>query len=194
MAPSRFKRIEADGYLTIGAPWIVPALLRSVPIAGRILEPAAGCGHISLELRRAGLDVVSFDIRRYADSLVADIEIGDIRALTTLTGFAWVVTNLPYSDLEELATRLINLGVRDCCNIALLVRTEWLAPQKRVRLVHEHLHFAGVVLLKSRSRWVDATPSAGRFGPRRDVAAIRGCASPAGPRRRGPRTVLLTKR
>jgi hypothetical protein len=155
MAPSRFKRIEADGYLTIGAPWIVPALLRSVPIAGRILEPAAGCGHISLELRRAGLDVVSFDIRRYADPLVADIEIGDIRALTTLTGFAWVVTNLPYSDLGKLATHLINLGVRDCCNIALLVRTEWLAPQKRVRLVHEHPHFAGVVLLKSRPRWVE---------------------------------------
>jgi hypothetical protein len=29
-APSR-KRIEADGNLTIGASWIVPALLRSVP-------------------------------------------------------------------------------------------------------------------------------------------------------------------
>ena len=30
IAPSRFERIEGDGYLTLDAPWIVPALLRSV--------------------------------------------------------------------------------------------------------------------------------------------------------------------
>ena len=37
-----YERIEGDGYLTIDAPWVVPALLRSAPIAGRVLEPAAG--------------------------------------------------------------------------------------------------------------------------------------------------------
>ena len=43
IAPSQHERIEYDGYLTIDAPWIVPALLDGVPaIAGRILEPAAG--------------------------------------------------------------------------------------------------------------------------------------------------------
>ena len=42
IAPSRYGRIEGDGYLTIDAPWIVPALLRSVSIKGRVLEPAAG--------------------------------------------------------------------------------------------------------------------------------------------------------
>ena len=31
IAPTRFERIEGDGYLTLDAPWIVPALLRSVP-------------------------------------------------------------------------------------------------------------------------------------------------------------------
>ena len=31
-----------DGYLTIDAPWVVPALMRSVPPRGRVLEPAAG--------------------------------------------------------------------------------------------------------------------------------------------------------
>jgi hypothetical protein len=65
--PSQFERIENDGYLTIDAHWIIPALLRSVPIEGRVLEPAAGRGHLSLELRRAGLDVASFDLHRYAD-------------------------------------------------------------------------------------------------------------------------------
>ena len=42
IAPSRFERIEGDGYLTIDAHWVVPALLRSAPIEGRALELAAG--------------------------------------------------------------------------------------------------------------------------------------------------------
>jgi hypothetical protein len=155
IAPSRHDRIEHDGYLTIDAPWVVPALLRSVPIAGRILEPAAGRGHLSRELIRAGLDVASFDIRAYADPLVPDIGIGDIRALTSLEGYAWTITNLPYCDLEELAERLIDLGARDHCATALLVRAEWIVPRARRALVHDHRHFAGVVMLTKRPRWVD---------------------------------------
>src|ERR1700722_3859670 len=89
IAPSRRERIEYDGYLTIDAPWIVPALLDRVPaITGRILEPAAGRGHLTADLRRAGLDVVSFDLHRFAAPLVHDIGTGDIRGLTTLEGFA----------------------------------------------------------------------------------------------------------
>ena len=69
IAPSRHERIEYDGYLTIDAPWIVPALLERVPaITGRILEPAAGRGHLTHELRRIGLEVFSFDLRRYCSS------------------------------------------------------------------------------------------------------------------------------
>jgi hypothetical protein len=74
-------------------------------------------------LRRAGLDVASFDLHRYADPLVDDIGTGDIRRLTTLEGFAWVVTNLPYSDLEELAAHLIGLGVR-----IVVAWRSWFAP------------------------------------------------------------------
>jgi hypothetical protein len=102
----------------------VPALLRSVPLRGRVLKPAAGRGHLSFELRGAGFEVASFDHRRYEHPLVSDIGLGDIRGLTTLEGFAWVVTNLPHGDLEELATHLIGLGVRDRCAVALLLRAE----------------------------------------------------------------------
>lgn len=42
IAPTCFERIEHDGYLTIDAPWVVPALMPSAPIEGRALEPAAG--------------------------------------------------------------------------------------------------------------------------------------------------------
>jgi hypothetical protein len=155
ITPSQFERIENDGYLTIDVHWIIPALLRSVAIEGRVLEPAAGRGHISLELRRAGLDVASFDLHRYSDPLVHYIGIGDIRELRTLEGFAWVVTNLPYRDLEELAAHLIGLGVSDRCSVALLVRSEWIVPKARRKLVHEHPHFAGAVMLETRPRWVE---------------------------------------
>jgi hypothetical protein len=59
IAPSRFERIEGDGYFTLDSDWIVPTLLGAMPITGRVLEPAAGCGHLSLELKRAGLIVES---------------------------------------------------------------------------------------------------------------------------------------
>ena len=176
IAPSQFERIENDGYLTIDAYWIIPALLRSVPIEGRVLEPAAGRGHLSLELRRAGLDVVSFDLYRYADPLVHDIGIGDIRGLTTLEGLAWVVTNLPYMDLEELATHLISLGVRDRCGVALLVRAEWIVPKARRRLVHEHPHFAGAVMLTARPRWVELAQDSA--SPRHNFAWVVWSAAP----------------
>ena len=35
IAPSRYERIERDGYLAIDAHWVVPALLPSAPIEGR---------------------------------------------------------------------------------------------------------------------------------------------------------------
>jgi hypothetical protein len=74
IAPTRYGRIEGDGYLTLDASWIVPALLQKVPeIDRRILEPSAGRGHLSLESRRAGLEVVSIDPRRYVNPLVDDI-------------------------------------------------------------------------------------------------------------------------
>jgi hypothetical protein len=155
IAPSRYARIEGDGYLTIDAPWVVPALLRTVPIKGRVLEPAAGRGHLSLELRRAGLEVASFDLRRYANPLVPNIRQGDIFELKTLEEFEWVITNLPYGNLEELTTHLTELGARDHCSVALLVRHEWIVPRARDRLVHDHPHFVGVVVLKNRPRWVE---------------------------------------
>jgi hypothetical protein len=172
IAPSQFERVENDGYLTIDAHWVIPALLRSVPIEGRVLEPAAGRGHLSLELRRAGLDVASFDLHRYADPLVDDIGIGDIRGLITLERFAWVVTNLPYRDLEELATHLIGLGGRDRCSVALLVRSEWIVPKARRKLVHEHAHFAGAMMLTARPRGVERAQDSA--SPRHNFAWLCG--------------------
>jgi hypothetical protein len=156
IAPSRHDRIEGDGYLTLDAPWVVPALLQKVPeIGGRILEPAAGRGHL-----RSNCAAPAW---RSCHSICADTWIRSSTtsakvtsaSLTTLKGFDFVVTNLPYSDLEELAGHLIDLGVRDRCGAALLVRSEWIVPKARRALVHEHPHFAGTVMLTARPRWVE---------------------------------------
>jgi hypothetical protein len=136
--PQRFERIEGDGYLTLDSEWIVPGLLGAVPIKGRVLEHAAGRGHISPEFKRAGLMVESFDIRAYENPLVPDIGQGEIRRLESLAGFSWAVTNLPYGDLEELAEILVRLRTRDRCGVALLVRAEWPIAKARRNLIHSH--------------------------------------------------------
>ena len=126
----------------------------------------AGQGHLSLELKRAGLEVTSFDLHRYEDPLVPDIGVGDISQLGSLADYDWVVTNLPYTHLTELATRLTDLGARDHCGVALIVRSQWLVPKARVRLIHTHPYFAGAVMMTKRPRW---TADQGK-GPRHDFS------------------------
>ena len=116
---------------------------------------------LSLELKRAGLIVDSFDIRAYENPLVPDIGLGDIRKLESLAGFSWVVTNLPYGDLEELAEILVKLGTRDRCNVALLVHAEWPIAKARRSLIQSHPWFHGIVQLTSRPRWVERTKDSG---------------------------------
>jgi hypothetical protein len=153
IAPTRFDRLPNDNYFTIDAPWIVPALLAKVPIEGPILEPAAGVGHMVIELRRHGLDVVASDLYAHEDPLIPDIAIRDLRKVDSLLGFKWAITNLPYREQDGFAAHLVKLGARDGCSVALLTRAEWIAARARRELVHEHPHFAGVVHLTSRPVW-----------------------------------------
>jgi hypothetical protein len=204
IAPTRFERLSNDNYFTIDAHWIVPALLSKVKIDGPVLEPAAGVGHLVRELRRGhGLEVIASDLHVYERPLVPDIGVRDIRAIDSLVGFNFVITNLPYQDQDELGSLLVALGARDGCGVALLTRAEWIVARTRRNLVHKHPNFAGVVHLTSRPRWSEvkiasprhnfiwavwsATPrSAGvdpwiRFADR--VAARRGAREPATPMR-----------
>jgi hypothetical protein len=154
IAPTRWNRAANDAYFTIDAPWIIPALLSKVKIVGPVLEPAAGVGHLVRELRRGhGLEVIASDLHAYEGALIPDIEIQDIRAIDSLRGFQWAISNLPYREQDALAAHLVALGARDGCSIALLTRAEWMVAGKRRSLVHEHPNFAGVLHLTSRPRW-----------------------------------------
>jgi hypothetical protein len=157
IAPSRFDRLANDNYFTLDSPWVIPALLSRVAIEGPVLEPAAGVGHMVVELRRHGLKVVAGDLHAYDDPLVPDIAIGDLRAIDSLRGFKFVITNLPYREQDELAAHLVKLGAHDGCGIALLTRAEWIVARARRKLVHEHPNFAGVVQLTATPRWTEVS-------------------------------------
>jgi hypothetical protein len=133
IAPTRFRRFDNDNYFTIDADWIIPALLSKVPIEGRILEPAAGRGHLVHEFRQRGFSVVAIDVCAYEEPLIADIRIADMRAINSLQGFAWAVTNLPYGEQDSLAAHLVALGARDGCGVALLTRAEWIVGPSPTR-------------------------------------------------------------
>ena len=140
-APTRWDRLTNDRYFTIEANWIIPALLSKVKITGPILEPAAGVGHMVRELRRGhGLEVIANDLHAYEDPLLPDIGIADIRAIDSLKGFRWVVTNLPFDQQTELGAHLVQLGARDGCSVALLTRSEWLIARARASSRRLALH------------------------------------------------------
>lgn len=163
MVGSNYARLPNEAYMTIDADWIIPALLKAVPIEGRILEPCAGRGHMVYALREAGHDVVARDLFAYPDPLVPDIESGcDLLEISTLAGFDWVVTNLPFKDQDEFLAHLLRLAAEARCGVAVLTRMEWCLAQARRFLVHEHPNFAGNVLLTRRPRWSEDEKAAPR--------------------------------
>ena len=183
IAPTRWDRLANDKYFTIEADWIIPALLSKVKIVGPVLEPAAGVGHMVRALRKGyGLAVTASDLHVYEGPLVSDIGIADIRAINSLRGFKWVVTNLPYDQQTELGAHLVQLGARDGCSVALLTRSEWLIARARRALVHEHPHFAGVVHLTARPRWFQKRPKR-----KKGEAAAIGDNQPADQESKSPR-------
>jgi hypothetical protein len=165
--PRGYARIEADAYFTFDAPWIVPALLDQVPIGGRVLEPAAGRGHLVRELRARGLEVAAADLHIHEPPLVDLIETGvDVRSLRSVSRYSWLITNFPYKLQDEVLRQLLPIAARDGCGVAILTRHQWLCAQRRRDIVHEHPNFAGQIVLTSRPVWIEGT----RGGAKEDYA------------------------
>jgi hypothetical protein len=155
VAPSRFDRLERDGYFTIDAGWIIPALCHAVQVEGPILEPCAGRGHMVRELRALGFGVRAADLYTYADPLVPDIETGaDVFDLKSAAGYRFIVTNLPYREQAAILAHLLPIAARDGAHVAVLARSEWSSAAARRALVHENAQFAGEVRLTKRPEWV----------------------------------------
>ena len=113
MAPSRFERLERDGYFTVDSDWIIPTLC-AVRVEGPILEPCAGRGHMVRKLRELGFVVRAADLYAYADTLVPDIQSGaDVFDLKSLAGYRFIVTNLPYREQAAILAHLLPIAARD---------------------------------------------------------------------------------
>jgi hypothetical protein len=155
VAPSRFERFDGDGYFTLDADWIIPALCRSIEVESPILEPCAGRGHMVRELRALGFVVGAADLFAYPDSLVPDIKTGaDVFDLTSLAGYRFVVTNLPYREQAAILAHLLPIAADSGAHVAILARSEWSSAKARSTLVHENPRFAGEVRLTKRPVWV----------------------------------------
>ena len=134
IAPSRFKRFERDGYFTLDADWIVPALCRAVQVEGPILEPCAGRGHMVYALRALGFIVRAADLYPYEAPLVPDIKIGaDVFDLKSLAGYHFIVTNLPYREQAAILAHLLPIAARDGVRVAVLARSEWSSARPAAR-------------------------------------------------------------
>jgi hypothetical protein len=154
VAPSRFERFERDGYCTLDANWIIPALCRAVQVEDPILEPCAGRGHMVRELRALGFVVHGADLYAYADSLVPDIKTdADVFDLRSLAGYRFVVTNLPYASRPPSSpTSCRSQPATE--RMWRLAHSEWSSAKARRALVHENAWFAGEVRLTKRPEWV----------------------------------------
>ena len=59
------QRIEGGAYFTIDAHWLVPALLRAVPLRGPVYDPTAGAGHLMDAAEACGLRAFASDLHVY---------------------------------------------------------------------------------------------------------------------------------
>ncbi len=176
-----YSRLPLDSYFTIAADELVPWLLDAVPIYGRILEPCAGRGHLSLELHNRGLDVTSRDLVAHPNPLVPEIEIRDVMTTDSLAGFSWAITNLPYDIQDAILRQLLPLAAADKVGVVTLTRMAWHMAQRREHLVHQNPNFLGIVLFPRRPKWFED----GADGPRHDFCWNIWAAEPR-PRDRGP--------
>jgi hypothetical protein len=160
----KHSRLPFDSYFTIDAAQLVPWLLTAVPIEGKVLEPCAGRGHLSLELCNRGLDVTSRDLIAHPYPLVPDIEIQDVMTTGSLTGFSWVITNLPFDIQDQILHYLLPIAAADKVGVVTLTRAPWHMAQRRERLVHLNPNFLGIVLFPRRPKW----PEDRGLSPRHD--------------------------
>lgn len=159
------SRLTSTTDFTLEAPALIEALDSVVGLTGPVLEPAAGRGHMAKALRDRGLQVVASELNIYSGPLIPDIAQKDLREITSLDGFAWVVTNLPYSLKgrphyhDELAEHLIELAIASRCGVALLNRNDATTALNRQKILHCHPNFAGKIEMW-RPIWVDGSVKA----------------------------------
>jgi predicted RNA methylase len=121
--------------------WCVRAILKHLPLGGRILEPGCGNGAILKALLAADLDahaIVGVEQNpELADLARAALPGGEVHCEDFLTcddygGFDLVIGNPPYGLAQEFVERALQLAEPDNGTVAMLLRLSWVASLKRV--------------------------------------------------------------
>jgi hypothetical protein len=165
LGAATYERLPLDKYFTVD-PVCLAALLDTGVLNGasRIIEPAAGIGHLVEGLRGVGYTVEAQDIVAHPDPIVDDIIAPrSITEIDSLAGFDAVVTNLPYDTQDVLLKHLLPIAHRDGAMVCTLTRAAWHMAKARRKLVHEDPYFLGVAHLPRRPWWSENRVASPRF-------------------------------
>lgn len=159
---SGYERKGRDFYAT--PDWVTEALLSHITFRGPVWEPCCGTGAMSKVLAAHGHDVVSTDI---ADRGFGTPGLDFFRCLTVPEGCRSIVTNPPYGDtgiqkgqarssnaMLKFVSHALRLAEPGNCQLALLVRLQWIAGARATTLMSQ-ANFAAVIALTHRIRWFD---------------------------------------
>ncbi len=131
------KRVEQDYYPT--PPIGTYSFCKMVDVPKYVWEPAAGRGHMSLELMRLGHVVISTDLHEYPDPLVS-IMTGQNFLDTTLEAPAKnvaIITNPPYRN--NMAQKFVEHALTMSDFVAILCRLQFMEGQRRLdKLFSKH--------------------------------------------------------
>lgn len=125
------NRNENDLYPT--PPLATYILCKYSDVPKNVIEPCAGQGNISIELKRNGINVRSFDLFQYEQNFVDDIETGkDFLTLPKQEGYTGLVTNPPY--FKNLPAKILKKSLEEYDYTALFLRLTFLEGIRRYEL------------------------------------------------------------
>jgi hypothetical protein len=133
---NRKDRKENDLYCT--PPLVTYAFLKSYKgdIPQNLVEPCAGLGYISKELSLNGYNVKSFDLNKYDNAIIDDIETSYDILEHDYSKYEGMITNPPY--FKKIPAKLIEKCIKEMDFFALILRTTFLESKSRNELFNKN--------------------------------------------------------
>lgn len=149
---SGYERMSGDRYYT--PEWVTNALLDVERFDDRVIDPAAGAGHIVAACSARGLEADGFDIAPDADRIG-----GPIDFLKTDGNLGAIITNPPYGKGGRIAVEFIRHALDVTENrrgkVAMLLRVDFDSANGRRALFGDHRAFKAKYILTRRIRWAN---------------------------------------
>lgn len=156
-AASNYARIEGDKYFTPA--WVTRELLTVEHFRGRVIDPAAGAGHIMDVLTAAGIENDGIDISPDAVHVRGPVDF--LKLVGEVDNF---IANPPYGVGSRLAVQFIEHALAltkvKRGKVAMLLKVGFDSAKGRRHLFADHPAFAAEYRLLTRIRWANLEQSA----------------------------------